>query len=120
LLRVYSDNRVKVRFNHPDGSKGDSQYITTQPDFRVLIKGKPVRLSDVSTGQELTAYVHVTEPVIALAPVEATAPLEPVPMETEPPLAAMSTTASLLPTLAVIGALLLGMGGLLRRIRWRR
>lgn len=118
LLRVYSDNRVKVRFKHPDGSKGDSQTITTPRDFRVVVKGKPVPLSEVSSGQEINAYVRVTEPMIALAPVSESEPLQPVPMEPEQEqVPAMPTTASLWPTLGLLGLAGLAAAVLLRRIR---
>lgn len=118
LLRVYSDDRVRVRFKHPDGSRGDARTIATPRDFRVLVQGKPVPLSEVTTGQELTAYVHVTEPVIALAPVTESEPLQPMPMEPErQQVAAMPTTASLWPTLGAMGLLGLAAGALLRRLR---
>ena len=118
LLRVYSDDRVKVRFKLPDGGQADSRTINTSRSFRVMVKGKSVPLSEVPTGQELTAYVHVTEPVIALAPATETEPLQPVPMEDEQEqVAAMPTTASLWPTVGLLGLAGLAAAALLRRIR---
>ena len=39
-----------------------------KPEFRVKVDGKPVSVRNLAVGQELTAYVKVSEPVIALEP----------------------------------------------------
>src|SRR6185295_9581193 len=81
-----------------------------RPGFRVLIDGKPTRIEDLAIGQELTAYVKVTEPVVTLEPGSEEEPLEPSVSKEEPLAAAaaqpaLPQTASALP-LVVIGGLL--------------
>ncbi len=61
-------NTLHVRFNYPDGSRGPRTSITAQPDFRVLVEGEPTRVRDLAPNQELTAYVRVDRPMVALAP----------------------------------------------------
>jgi hypothetical protein len=85
VSRVHNKNALEVRFKRPDGSKSPSRYFETAPDRRVLVEGKPTRVQDLVVGQELTAYIHVQKPMIATEPVTKGDPLEPVPLETEPP-----------------------------------
>lgn len=126
VARVRSDG-VDVRFLLPDGGKSDRRYIKTAPERRVIVDGKGVRVRDLAVGQELTAYVKVSEPVVALAqpadePVAEPAPLE----EFEPSLEtrsaeatpdAMPETASVLPLLALVGGVLVLIAAGMRRIR---
>jgi hypothetical protein len=67
LSRI-SGNTLHLRFEHPDGSQGPRTTIRTAPDFRVLVDGKATRVRDLAPNQQLTAYVHVTRPMVALAP----------------------------------------------------
>jgi hypothetical protein len=85
VSRVHSKNALEVRFKRPDGSKSPARYFETAADRRVLVEGKPVRVQDLAVGQELTAYIQVQKPMIATEPVTKGDPLEPVPLETEPP-----------------------------------
>src|SRR5258705_685410 len=62
VTRVHDDG-VEVRFLMPDGSQGDRRFIETRPDLDVMVGGSPVRVHDLAVGQELTAYIKVTEPV---------------------------------------------------------
>jgi hypothetical protein len=124
LVRT-ANNAVFVRFKRSDGSRSDTQKVTVKPDFRVQINGTATRVSDLAVGQELTAYVKVSEPVFALAPAVDAEPLETAPIEAAPPVlasneAAMPHTASALPVVAMFGIALLGMAGMLRAARRRR
>ena len=85
VARVHRKNALEVRFKRPDGSKSPARYFETAPDRRVLVEGKAIRVQDLAVGQELTAYIQVQKPMIATEPVTKGDPLEPVPLETEPP-----------------------------------
>jgi LPXTG-motif cell wall-anchored protein len=119
VARVRSDG-VDVRFQMPDGRKSDRRYIKTRPEFRVLIEGRPTRVRDLNVGTELTAYVKVHEPVVQLAqpatdPPES-APLESMEPETDTRLAEnMPATGSMVPSIALVGLLLVGGAALIRR-----
>jgi hypothetical protein len=73
-------SRLQVRFKNPDGSFGPATRIATERDFRVLVDGRPLRVSELSRNQELTAYVQVNQPMVALAPADASERLHPVPL----------------------------------------
>jgi hypothetical protein len=97
----------------------------TKPDFRVKIDGQPTRVRDLAVGQELTAYVKVSDPVIALEPAVATDPIDAYPMEAAAPMMAaneaeMPRTAGPMPLVAGLGGLLLALGGALTFVRSRR
>jgi len=124
LVRT-GNNAVYMKFKLADGTKSDTRKIEVKPEFRVKVDGKPVSVRNLAVGQELTAYVKVSDPVIALEPYEAVA-LEPTPLESTAPMVAsnetgdMPHTASALPGLATLGALLLAFAGLLTFFRLRR
>jgi hypothetical protein len=77
-------NTVRVRVKLPDGSYSDTKSIRTKPDLRVLIEGKPYAVSELAPNQELTTYIRVDQPMIALAPANQSDPVDPVPLA-EPP-----------------------------------
>jgi hypothetical protein len=117
-------NAVYMKFKLADGTKSDTRKIVTKPEFRVKVDGKPVSVRNLAVGQELTAYVKVSDPVIALEPYESVA-LETTPLETAAPMvasndASMPHTASSLPGVAALGALLLAFAGMLTFFRLRR
>jgi hypothetical protein len=123
LVRT-GNNAVYMKFNLPDGTKSDTRKIETRPEFRVLVDNKPTSVRNLAVGQELTAYVKVSDPQIALQPA-VEEPLELSPMEPAAPMVADNTaemphTASLLPTAAGLGALLLALAGMLTFLRVRR
>ena len=124
LVRT-GNNSVYMKFNLADGTKSDTRKIETKPDFRVKIDGKPTRVRDLAVGQELTAYVHVSDPVMALAPAEASEPIYSYPIEEAAPTMAaneaeMPHTAGPMPMVAGLGGLLLAFGGVLTYLRSRR
>src|SRR5882672_10123244 len=59
-------NAVYMKFKMADGTKSETKKIQTKPDFRVKINGTPTSVRNLAVGQELTAYVKVSDPVIAL------------------------------------------------------
>jgi len=123
VTRVHRSNAVTVRFKLPDGTKSESRYFKLAPDRRFLIEGKETRARDLVVGQDLTIYVDVKEPQVATAPLaNETAAF--TPLELEAPAdelpdvaAAMPKTASPLPAVGMLGALLLMLAGGLRLAR---
>jgi hypothetical protein len=123
--------RMHVRVKLPDGSHSELRSINVKPGLRLNINGRQTPIEEVAIGQELTAYVHVTDPGIALAPAEPTAPVEltPVPAaapapEPEQTVAAAETpempqTAGPLPLVAAAGVGLLAFGAGLAWVRRR-
>jgi hypothetical protein len=126
LVRATS-RRMTVRIKRPDGSYSDPVGINIKPNARLNVDGKMVGIQDVAVGQELTAYVHVTDPGIALAsdvevveftPVPATPEAAPEPAAQVAATPEMPTTATRLPLAGAIGIILLALGAgisLLRR-----
>jgi hypothetical protein len=89
-------NLLYVRFKRPNGTHGSTRKINTDPARRVLIEGKPYRVDNLAVGQELTAYVKVSEPVIALAPpAEEPLDLQPLEAEAPPPPAVVASTVTM-------------------------
>jgi hypothetical protein len=124
LVRT-GNNAVYMKFTLADGTKSDTRKIETKPEFRVKINGTPTRVRDLAVGQELTAYVKVSDPVIALEPADEAVALDLTPIEPAAPMVAqtepeMPRTASALPMLASLGALLLAFAGMLTFFRVRR
>lgn len=126
LVRV-APRRMTVRVRLPDGTQSAPMIIRTQSSMRVLINGRPTRIEDVAVGQELSAYIHVTDPGIALAD-ESTGPVEftPIPAEPEPepaPAVAaapeMPKTATRLPLAGALGLGLLALGAGIAILRRR-
>jgi hypothetical protein len=117
-----SGNSATIRVKQADGTYAKRQTVKTDPDLRVNVDGKPTRVRDLATGQELTVYVKVREPVLALAPAEETAPLMTTPIDEEPEqmAASLPATSSFLPLLGLFGGVSLLLGGLLSIIRHGR
>ena len=119
LVRATS-RKMTVRVKRSDGTLTDPIGVNVAPNERLNINGKPTAIQDVAIGQELTAYINVTDPGIALAQSDETAPVEftPVPATPEPEpqpatvasTAEMPKTATSLPLLGTIGFLLLALG----------
>ena len=115
-----SPRRMTIRVKRPDGSHSDPIGVNVAPNERLNVGGKPMAIQDVAIGQELTAYISVKDPGIALAPAEESEVVEftPVPATPatppEPAVAAvpaeMPKTATSLPLLGSIGLGLLALG----------
>jgi hypothetical protein len=119
--------RMTVRVKLPDGTHSDPIGINVKPNERLNIAGKMTPIQDVAIGQELTAYVHVRDPGIALAS-DTAGPVEFTPIAEEPapePAAAaaaapeMPKTATRLPLIGTIGLLLLALGAGIAVLRRR-
>jgi hypothetical protein len=121
LDRVDPSGRVQVRVKQPDGTYSKNISIRPRPDLKVLVDGKPARVQDLAANQEITAYVKVREPQIALAPADPQERYVFIPIE-EPQtqLASLPETASFLPLLGLLGGMSLLLGGWLSAIRHRR
>jgi hypothetical protein len=111
--------RMTIRVKLPDGTHAEPRTINVKPGFRINVDGRPTPVEEIAVGQEITAYVNVTDPGIALAPAQASDPVEftPVPAEPEPAPEAvaaapaeMPKTATQLPLLGAFGVALLVLG----------
>lgn len=126
LVRATS-RRMTVRVKRNDGSHSDPIGINVKSNERVNVGGKPTAVQDLAVGQELTAYVHVTDPGIALPPAEEVEIVDftPVPATPEPEPAQvatateMPTTATRLPLAGAIGFVLLALGAVIAFLRRR-
>ena len=125
LVRV-RDRRVTVRVRLPDGTRSEPRTINVARDFRVNVNGASTRIEDIGVGQEITAYVNVKDPGIALAPAEptetvvftpVTAEPEPEPVATAEP--EMPKTATALPLMGTFGLGLLALGAAFAFMRRR-
>jgi len=112
--------QVYVRVKQPDGSLGKTQRINVKKNFKVQINGKATDVQDLALGQELTAYVKVSEPVVALAPAADSEPLQTTPIAAAPEPAKQGhvpKTASELPLYGLLGGGLLLLGTLIALLR---
>lgn len=112
IMRVAElGNTLEVRFKLPDGTYSDTRKIQTHADRRVMVQGKPARVNELVVGDELTVYVKMTAPELALAPAEESelaefTPILPVDAPQQQVAAAMPTTASPTFLAGLIGGLL--------------
>ena len=125
-----SVNSTIVQWQRPDGSWTDAQRRFPDRGFMAEVGDKPVRILDLTARQEVNVYVPAGEawsmpaaeeapaaPVAAAAaPVAAAAMAEPEP---EPAPAMLPTTATQVPMLALLGGLLVLLGGAVGFVRTR-
>jgi hypothetical protein len=122
---VSSSNRfVTLRWQRPDGSYINDIFRTKRldPAFRLNIGGKNVRPSSLLRGQEINTYVMLGGEIATLmsdADDLETITLTAMAVDFDPAPVEMPTTASILPTLGLLGVLSLGIGGLIRIFRKR-
>jgi hypothetical protein len=121
-LDQVTGNTLRLRFKQPDGTYAAATNIKTDPERRVLIDGKPVRVTDLAPDQEITAYVRVDKPMIALPPVTESEPLDAVPLGAVEPVVAraepaMPHTASQVGFVALVAPLLWAIALALRLAR---
>ena len=118
-------NSTVVRYQFPDGSWGDSERVFPG-GFTAQLSGKDVRIGDMSPRQEVNVYVKAegnfsfppAEPVAAAAPPPPPPPPAPEP-EPEPEPVALPTTATQVNLFALLGGLLILMGGMVSIVRTR-
>ena len=113
-----------LRFKHSDGTTGARHKSQLPRNYLVMLDKKPVRLADVSEGQNINIYVGqeywvsllaieeaIVEEMIVEEIVEEAIVEEMIVEEME---AELPTTAGPLPWLALFGSLFLLIGGALR------
>lgn len=114
-------NSTVVQYQRPDGSWSASERVFPA-GFEALIGGTEVKIADLAPRQELNVYIrgegNFSVPAPAAEPV-AVAVAPPPPPEPEPEPVALPTTATQLPLLALLGGLLVLMGGLVSVVRTR-
>jgi len=119
LVRA-TPRRMTVRVKRPDGTHTDPMGINVAANARVNVNGRQTPINEVAIGQELSVYINVRDPGIALAS-EAPGPVEFTPVTAAPepapePVAAaaaepeMPKTATRLPLAGTIGLVLLALG----------
>jgi hypothetical protein len=123
-------NSLRVRVKNQDGSYGERKTIQARSGRQVLIDGKTYPVSELAPNQEITAYVRVDRPLVALAPASESEPVDAEPLMESPPedepvrlssaqTPTMPETASPLGVLPLAGAfcLLLALGLMIWRMR---
>ena len=127
LVRA-TPRRMTVQIKRPDGTLSDPIGINVKSNAKLNINGKMTPVADVAVGQELTTYVSVKDPGIALAsdvetveftPVPATPEPEPAPAAQVAAAPEMPTTATQLPLAGAIGLILLAIGAGIAFLRRR-
>ena len=96
-LQSVQGNTVRVKMRLPDGSYSDTKAIKTKSNLKVLVDGKPYGIQDLAPNQELTTYIRVDQPMIALAPANDNDPVEPVPMTGPAPTEHLASAAPVMP-----------------------
>ncbi|MCW8872139.1 MAG: hypothetical protein OQK01_05930 [Xanthomonadales bacterium] len=125
-----SVNSTIIQWQLPDGSWSPAQRRYPERGFMAQLEGKDVKIADLPDRQEVNVYVPAGEawslpapaaaPMaaapVAAAPVAAAAMPEPEP---EPAPAMLPTTATQVPLLALLGGLLVLLGGAIGFVRTR-
>jgi hypothetical protein len=114
-------NSTVVQYQRPDGTWSASERVFPE-GFEALIAGQNVRIADLAPRQEVNVYIKGQDNFTLPAPVAAVAPPPPPPAPApapEPEPEALPTTATQLPLFALLGGLLLLMGGLVSVVRTR-
>jgi hypothetical protein len=120
LEKVNPSGSVVVRSKRADGSYGERRTLQPPDNMKIIAAGKPADIHDLAEGQDVTAYVRVTAPaVMALIPADPATPLHTTSLEPER-MAALPSTASIVPMLGLIGSVFLLFGGILTAIRRRQ
>jgi hypothetical protein len=109
-LQDVRGSTVRVRVKKRDGTYGASTSFPTKPGRKVLIDGKPYPVSELAPDQEITAYVRVDKPLIALEPVAESDPVDAAPMaepQESQPVRLSSAAATMPHTASALGVLVL-------------
>ena len=128
LVRTTS-RRMTVRVRLPDGTQTEPMGINVASNARINVNGRMTPITDVAVGQEISAYINVRDPGIAVAsetpgpveftPIAAEPEPEPAPVAAAEPAPEMPKTATRLPLAGTIGLLLLALGAGLAILRHR-
>ena len=117
-----SVNSTIVQWQMPDGSWSSAQRRYPARGATAELEGKEVRISDLVERQVVNVYLPAggqwdfpPEPEAAAAP----PPPPPPPAEPEPEPEALPTTATQVPAFALLGGLLLLLGGAVSFVRTR-
>jgi hypothetical protein len=112
-------NSTVVKYQMPDGGWSDSERVFPE-GFEAMIAGNAVRIADLAPRQEVNVYIRGEGNFSVPAPVVVAAAPAPVPApEPEPEPEALPTTATQLPLFALLGGLLVLLGGMVSVIRTR-
>ena len=120
-----SVNSTIIQWQRPDGSWSPSERRYPDRGFTAEIEGREVRIADLPARQEVNVYVAAGEmwslpaPAAAAAPPPPPPPPPPAEPEPEPEPAMLPTTATQLPLLALLGGLLVMLGGAVSLVRSR-
>ena len=118
-------NSVEAEFKLPNGKYGRPVTFTPPADARTRIAGQSYRYTDLNRGQVLDVYLppdrwEIVVPQdatdFATAPTVASVALADVAPQVA---AALPSTASFMPLLALLGAVLSGLGACVARVRLR-
>lgn len=120
IVRVRG-GEVRARFKRPDGSFTDTYSFNPPRSARVNIQGRSYRYSELSRGQELNIYLPPdrwevathSDPETDFAGAGSVVTIALVSVGRE----RLPTTASFLPLLGLIGALMLGLGAAVVTLR---
>ena len=116
-------NSTVVQYQLPDGGWAPSERVFAS-GFEAQIGGEAIKISELAARQVVNVYIRgegnftVPEPVVAAAPPPPPPPPAPEP-EPEPEPVALPTTATQIPLFALLGGLMLLMGGLVSVVRTR-
>ncbi len=121
-----SVNATTVRFQKPDNSWSDRDRVFPG-GFTATVGGEELQVARMTAGQELNVYVKsednftypVAEPVVAAAPPPPPPPPPAPEPEPEPEPEYLPTTATQFNLFALLGGLLILMGGMLAVVRTR-
>ena len=123
-----SVNSTIVQWQRPDGSWSPSERRYPDRGFTAEVGGKDVRITDLPARQEVNVYVAAEDmwsvpsaaPMAAAAAPAAAAAAAPAPApEPEPAPAMLPTTATQVPLLALLGGLMVLLGGVVGFVRSR-
>lgn len=128
IVRVRG-GEVRAKFKRPDGTFTDTYSFNPDRSARVRIRGRSYRYSDLARGQELDIYLPAdrweiathSEEEVDFAAAAAVTTVAVVKAEPEPEMAALPSTASLVPLMGLLGAIFMALGtGLVMVRRWIR
>ena len=120
-----SVNSTIVQWQRPDGSWSPSERRYPDRGFMAEIGGSNVKISDLPARQEVNVYVAATDmwsipaPAAVAAPAAAPAPAPAAAPAPEPAPVMLPATATQLPMLALLGGLLVLLGGAVGLLRSR-